>query len=198
MKNVQTIKLGPVQAIMRKLAASALALATLGAVVPLSSCADGERCPEHLPPAIPAALEVPAGQKLTFHATGVGVQIYVWTTNPTNPALASWVFSAPHAILLREDHGVVGRHFAGPTWQANDGSAVVGAKLASVTVDSTAIPWLLLQAASTSGDGIFSNVTYVQRLNTAGGLAPTTPGNTPGQEVLVPYLAEYYFYQAQP
>jgi hypothetical protein len=87
------------------------------------------------------------------------VQIYVWTVNPTNPALASWVFKAPHAVLFasheHERDDVTGIHFAGPTWQDNDGSKVVGARLSSVTVHSNAIPWLLLQAAITSGDGAF-------------------------------------------
>ena len=197
MKNLAIIKLGSVQAMMRKVAVSALALVTLGIVVPAQIHAEDGWRPEFLPPIVPTALEVPAGQKLSFHATGVGVQIYTWTINPTNPALGSWVFVAPHAVLFRGDQGVVGIHFAGPTWQGNDGSKVVGAKLASVTVDTTAIPWLLLKAASTSGNGIFSNVTYIQRLDTFGGLAPATPGNTPGEEVLVPYIAEYYFYQAQ-
>lgn len=152
-------------------------------------------------PRVPAALEVPAGNELASRATGVGVQIYVWTVNPTNAALAGWVFKAPHAVLFaahEEERGdVVGIHFAGPTWQGNDGGKVVGARVASVTVNPDAIPWLLLQAASTSGNGIFTDTTYIQRLNTVGGLAPTTPGNILGEEALVPYIADYYFYHAQ-
>jgi hypothetical protein len=153
------------------------------------------------PPCVPAGLEVPAGNELASHSTGVGVQIYVWTVNPTNAVLASWVFKAPHAVLFashRNERGeLVGIHFAGPIWQGNDGSKVVGARVASVTVDATAIPWLLLQATSTSGDGTFTDTTYIHRLNTVGGLAPTTPGGTVGEEALVPYIAEYYFYRAQ-
>ena len=152
------------------------------------------------PPRVPAGLEVPAGNELASRATGVGVQIYVWTVNPTNAALASWVFKAPHAVLFAshedERDDVVGIHFAGPTWDDNDGSKVVGARVASVTVNSHAIPWLLLQAASTSGNGTFTGTTYIQRLNTFGGLAPTTPGNAAGEEALVPYIADYYFYRA--
>jgi hypothetical protein len=163
----------------------------------------GRREGEHSnrPVCVPAGLEVPAGNELAARSTGVGVQIYVWTVNPTNAALASWVFKAPHAVLFashKEERGeLVGIHFAGPAWQGNDGSKVVGARVASVTVDTTAIPWLLLQATSTSGKGTFTDTTYVQRLNTVGGLAPSTPGNTVGEEALVPYIADYYFYQAK-
>jgi len=144
---------------------------------------------------IPPALQVPVGNTLAYAAKGVGVQIYVWAVNHTNALLSSWVFQAPHAVLFGE--GLVGIHYAGPTWQNDDGSKVAGARVASVTVDSNAIPWLLLRAASTSGPGIFSDITYIQRLRTEGGLAPITPGLVDGQQVLVPYSAQYLFYRAQ-
>ena len=154
------------------------------------------------PPRVPAGLEVPAGNELASRATGVGVQIYVWTVNPTNATLASWVFKAPHAVLFassEEERGdVVGIHFAGPAWEGNDGSKVVGARVAGVTVNSNAIPWLLLQARTTSGAGIFTGTTYIQRLNTVGGLAPSTPGQVAGQEALAPYIADYFFYHGGP
>lgn len=160
----------------------------------------GERHRTQLP-CVPAGLEVPATNELTSSVVGVGVQIYVWTVNPTNAGSASWVFKAPHAVLFASNDGargeVVGIHFAGPTWEDNDGSKVIGARVASVTVNSSAIPWLLLQATSTSGDGTFTGTTYIQRLNTFGGLAPTTPGSTAGEEALVPYIADYYFYRAK-
>ena len=150
---------------------------------------------ERRPPTVPDGLQVQAGNVLAFRATGVGAQIYVWTVNPTNPALSSWVFKAPHAVLFHH-HDMVGIHFAGPSWEGNDGSKVVAKRLAGVTVDATAIPWLLLQATSHSGVGDFADVTYIQRLNTVGGLAPTEPGAFDGQEAVVPYIADYVFYRA--
>ena len=141
---------------------------------------------------VPAALQVPAGNQLALAARGVGVQIYAWSA-----ASSSWVFQAPAATLFEEGRQVVGIHYAGPTWQSTDGSKVVGKRIASVTVNPEAIPWLLLQAASNSGPGVFADVTYVQRLQTRGGLAPTTPGSFDGQQVLVPYSAWYLFYKAQ-
>lgn len=136
-------------------------------------------------------LQVPAGNKLALHALGVGVQIYRWDGT-------SWIFVAPHAVLFAdtEDRSVVGIHFGGPTWQSNSGSNVVGTVLERCTPAPDAIPWLLLGAASTEGSGIFQDVTYIQRLNTVGGQAPTTPGDCPDQVTLVPYTADYFFYQA--
>jgi len=165
-------------------------------LVPAASFAHGKEH-EDRPPPVPANLQVPAGNELKFRASGVGVQTYVWTVNPTNAALSSWAFKAPHAVLFHREESVVGIHFAGPTWQANDGSKAVGARLAASTVDTNAIPWLLLQATRTVGAGLFADVTYIQRLNTVGGLAPSTPGSDAGEEVLVPYIADYFFYHAR-
>jgi hypothetical protein len=74
---------------------------------------------------------------------------------------------------------------------------VIASRLEGCTPDPTAIPWLLLQTVSTEGPGIFHRVTYIQRVNTTGGLAPPAPGSSIGAEVEVPYTAEYYFYRAQ-
>lgn len=151
-------------------------------------CAWADRTPE-----TPAAIAVPDGNKVEFHAYAVGVQIYAW-----NATTHAWVFQAPEAVLFAsaQDKGEVAIHYAGPTWESNSGSKVVGAKIAGVTVDPTAIPWLLLRAAHTEGPGIFARTTYVQRVNTTGGLAPAAPGITNGQIARVPYTAEYYFYRA--
>ena len=198
MKSPQFKAVDALRASTTKLVAPVLGLLLLGFVC----YADGDRDRdedrdrhEHRPPRVPAELQVPTGNVLAFRATGVGAQIYVWTVNPTNPALSSWVFKAPHAVLLRH-HDLVGIHFAGPSWEGNDGSKVVGKRLAGVTVDATAIQWLLVQATSHSGAGNFADVTYIQRLNTVGGLAPTEPGALDGQEAVVPYIADYVFYHA--
>ena len=73
---------------------------------------------------------------------------------------------------------------------------MVGSRLAGSTVDSSAIPWLLLQAKTAEGPSIFALTTYVQRVNTAGGLAPAAAGTSAGQVARVPYTAQYVFYRA--
>jgi hypothetical protein len=139
-----------------------------------------------------ASLEAGETNKVAMRVYAVGVQIYRW--NGT-----AWVFVAPAAVLYaNEEHdGEVGIHYAGPTWESSSGSKVVGARVNGCTPDPNSIPWLLLKAVANSGPGIFERVTVVQRVNTVGGLAPTSPGTAIGQEVQVPYTAEYVFYRAK-
>lgn len=145
-------------------------------------------------------LEVPAGNKVHFHANAVGFQIYTATVLPTDATKFVWTFKAPEAVLLDNDGNIVGIHYAyaGPTrpaWESQSGSLVVGARQAGATADPTAIPWLRLGAVSTEGPGIFDGTTYIQRVNTTGGLAPAAAPTEAGQEVKVPYTAEYFFYR---
>jgi hypothetical protein len=146
-------------------------------------------------PEVPAALQVPSGNKVSFHVYAVGVQIYTAAVSPTDPTKFVWTFKAPEAVLFDSDGDVVGIHYAGPTWESDSGSKVVGARLAGATVDATAIPWLLLKAKTTEGPGILERTTYIQRVNTAGGLTQATAPTQAGQEARVPYAAEYYFYR---
>jgi hypothetical protein len=133
---------------------------------------------------------VPRGNKLESHVFGVGVQIYTWTGT-------TWSFVSPEALLFADTggHALVGFHFAGPTWESLSGSKVVGSAIQSCTPNPHAIPWLLVKSVSNEGHGIFARVSYVQRLFTVGGKAPTTPGNFPGQVARVPYSARYFFYR---
>jgi len=136
-------------------------------------------------------LRVPEGNKVCFHAYAEGVQIYRW--NGT-----SWDFVAPEAWLYvgdGEDDEPMGTHYVGPTWESLSGGKVVGTAIARATPDPTAIPWLKLQALSSTGPGIFNGVTFIQRVNTAGGKAPIGPGEYVGQIARVTYTAEYYFYR---
>jgi hypothetical protein len=147
-------------------------------------------------PSVPDALAVPKGNHLAFHADATGVQIYVCQADaPGNPA---WVLRAPQADLFDAHRRKIGKHYAGPTWQALDGSTVVGTKLATYTDDPKSIPWLLLQAASNTGHGAMSAVTYVQRLDTHTGLAPSTGCDADHLDATaqIDYTATYYFYEA--
>jgi len=166
----------------------ALALLLLGLVAPAGADPGNDNRAPDLGDC--QQLQVPQGNKVAFHVFGVGVQIYQW--NGT-----SWDFVAPEAVLFADagDHGVVGIHFGGPTWESVSGSRVVGTALDHCTPDPDSIPWVLLQAAFNEGPGIFDHVTYIQRVNTVGGNAPTTPGDFPGQVARVPYTADYYFYR---
>jgi Protein of unknown function (DUF3455) len=149
------------------------------------------------PAGVPAALAPPADQTIKASLSGIGVQIYICNATATGFA---WTFVAPQANLLDDCDKLVGTHFIGPTWQGNDGSSVVGAKVAGVAVDPTAVPWLLLKAASNGSiSGKFSDVTSIQRLSTVGGIAPSTACDSSnlGSISQVPYTAQYVFYKAK-
>jgi hypothetical protein len=107
------------------------------------------------------------------------------------------VLKQPDAVLYDATFTQVGTHGLGPNWTATDGSVVNAARIgqASSTM-AGAIAWLLLQTSSTAGTGVFSDITYVQRLNTAGGPAPATgcDATTATTEVRIPYSADYYFF----
>lgn len=126
---------------------------------------------------------------------GKGVQIYTCTAGPAGPA---WSLKAPEATLRNSAGHVVGQHFAGPTWQATDGSKVVGAPLvASVPRGPASVPWLVLRATENDGEaGLFARVAYIVRSRTIGGIAPATgcdAGHT-GAEIRIPYSATYTFF----
>lgn len=154
---------------------------------PAADATDGNRVPDLT--SCPT-LAAPAGSELVLEAFGVGVQIYHW--NGT-----SWGAATPAAKLYADAglHAVVADHFAGPTWQSNSGGKVVGTVAIRCTPDAASIAWLALTGVS-DGPGIFSKVTFIQRLNTVGGNAPSTPGDVIGQEARIPYTAKYLFYKA--
>jgi hypothetical protein len=143
-------------------------------------------------PEVPATIAVPEGQKVHFYGFALGVQIYTW--NGTN-----WGSSVPEAVLFDNAGNVVATHFGGPTWESNSGSQVVGSlPPLAVVVDPTAIPWLRLATvpSRTHGPGIFAEITFIHRVNTVGGKAPSEAGTFVGQVARVPYAADYYFYRA--
>jgi hypothetical protein len=90
---------------------------------------------------------------------------------------------------------------ARPTWESNDGSKVIGeVKGSEPSTDAKAIPWLLLQAKTHEGNGIFGRVNIIQRLETVEGKPPAEACDQSGsgKEVRVPYTAVYYFYASKP
>ncbi len=127
---------------------------------------------------------------------GKGVQIYTCAKTAQSYA---WRLKAPDATLFDRSGGVAGHHFAGPTWQAADGSAVVGTvAVGSPSPEAGSVPWLVLSAKSHSGTGRFADVAYVVRSQTEGGAAPTSGCDAAhqGGEVRVNYQATYVFFPA--
>lgn len=149
-----------------------------------------ELCPD----SVPANLTPRSDQQLFLVLRGDGVQIYECRAAGNGFA---WTFVAPEAVLLSSAGEVAGRHFAGPTWQSEDGSSVKAAKVAEASAPIPgAVPWLLLTAVDHGGNGVMSRVTTIQRLDTTGGVAPASgcDAGHVGAIARVPYTAGYFFY----
>ena len=172
-----------------------LAFALLaGSFCAVATAADGGVTP----PDVPAALRAPAGQGAFLVAFAKGVQIYECVAKADTPAAFEWKLSGPEAVLADASGKPIGKHFAGPTWQANDGSAVVGeVRARDAGPSASAIPWLLLAAKNTTGNGLLSATKSIQRVDTVGGIAPVDPcGAAQAKQVArVAYSAKYYFYR---
>ena len=159
----------------------------------LAACASS---PIPVAPTVPPALQAPAGSTLYLETLASGVQIYECTRKPD--ATYEWTFKAPEATLTARSGQPVGKHYAGPTWEAVDGSIIVGeAKAKDVGPTPSAIPWLLLAAKSNSGVGTFAGAKFVQRVATVGGAAPTggCTESTLKNAARIPYSASYFFYR---
>jgi hypothetical protein len=146
--------------------------------------------------AVPANLKPAANASLAMIVPAKGVQIYECRA-ARDKAGYEWAFVAPEADLFDANGKKIGRHYAGPVWESADGSKVAGSlKARADAAAAGAIPWLLLDAKSIGMQGAFSGVASIQRLNTAGGVAPKdgcTQADA-GKAARVGYTADYYFF----
>ena len=129
--------------------------------------------------------------------TAKGVQIYRCAPKPPGYA---WTLQAPDAQLQDLSGKPAGHHYAGPSWQALDGSTIQGKPIAAGSQPGAgAIPWLVVQVTGHTGAGIFAETAYVVRSHTSGGLAPATGCETthPDAGIRVPYTATYTFFPAK-
>jgi hypothetical protein len=143
---------------------------------------------------VPPQLAVPSAQVLLLKTLATGVQSYACSEGKSG---LEWTFKGPQAELTDEAGQPLGKHYAGPTWEASDGSKVIGRPVSAVDSESAAaIPQLLLVATQNSGSGVFADVKNIQRLQTTGGLAPKErcQADQLGRLVQSPYSAVYYFY----
>ena len=166
---------------------------------------------------MPAGIEVPAGNEVFLLGRGVGTQNYVCLPSPSIGQVA-WTLFTPEATLFDDQRQQLTTHFFSPnpfetgnpvlpTWQASDSSTVwargVKASTDANFVAPGAIAWVKLevkgaQPGPTGGDTLTA-ATFIQRLNTVGGAAPTTGCALPtdiGSTAFVPYTADYFFYKA--
>lgn len=178
------------------------------------------------PPDVPSDIQVQAGNKAFLEGHGVGTQNYICLPcpNPTTPAAMcpdtsgfAWLLFTPEATLFNDHDKPVTTHFFSPnptedgtiraTWQHSRDTSIVWGGRAISSSDSRfvapdAIPWLLLpmagvQEGPTGGDTLTAT-TFIQRVNTSGGVAPATGCSLStdiGKKAFVPYTADYLFYK---
>ncbi|MBF6650375.1 DUF3455 domain-containing protein [Methylobacter sp. BlB1] len=145
-------------------------------------------------PSIPEQIRVPIGNKPVLSAHAKGDQIYQCSVDNNK---YFWKIQAPDARLYDAQGQIVGNHYAGPIWEYKEGSRVVGRIVNKVDIaPETSISWLLVEVIEHKGSGLFSNVKYINRVNTHGGLPPLSgcDANHLGSEKRVPYTADYIFY----
>ena len=162
-------------------------------------------CASRQPPP-PASVNVPeklmpgAGESLAMIVSARGVQIYECRARKDQAGEYEWAFVAPEADLFDARGNRTGRHYAGPHWEAADGSKILGTVKGRADAPvADAIPWLLLAAKSVGPEGSFSTVTSIQRVNTVGGIAPKAGCSqaAAGTPARINYTADYYFFSAK-
>jgi hypothetical protein len=169
------------------------------------------------PPPVPGTLQVAEGNEAFLIGHAFGSQDYVCAASASGVA---FVLTTPEAVLFDNAARRVINHYFSPnpveggtiraTWQSTRNSSVFWAKLVHAATSATdpdfvakdAIAWLLLSRTgvlegSGNGDNL-AEATFVQRVNTVGGLAPSVGCNSPddiGKTAFVPYEADYVFYR---
>lgn len=175
-------------------------------------------------PSVPANIQVPAGNKAFLVGHAVGTQDYIClpcpnpiTSAATCPASGfAFALITPQATLFDDVNKQVTTHFFSPnpvekgtirpTWQDSLDTSTVWAKADASSSDSAfvapgAIPWLLIAVVGAKngpgGGDTLTSTTFIQRLNTSGGVAPSTckSSSEVGKEAFVPYKADYFFYK---
>ena len=142
---------------------------------------------------LPAAIKPADGLAVYRTAHALGAQIY--TCGKNDAGAWAWIFKAPEAVLVDPQEKLLGKHYAGPSWEGLDGGKVVGAAKASAPSPDQSIPWLLLDIKSREGNGEFTQAKAILRVATKGGLAPTAgcDATHTGAEQRVHYTAIYLF-----
>jgi hypothetical protein len=146
---------------------------------------------------LPEAIRVPAGHSQALYTVGVGELTYECREKKDMAGAFEWAFAGPVAALNDARGTAVGKYYAGPTWESMDGSKVTGKQVAVSPNQPDSIPLQLVKANPATGQGAMTGISYIQRLNTRGGIAPTLPcgAEQKGQKQQVAYQADYVFYK---
>ena len=172
---------------------------TLATAALLAACATPATTPPPFDQAsLPPAVHVPAGHKVAMETVGTGTISYECRAKPDMPGQHEWFFAGPDARLADRAGRTVGRYYGPPaTWESSDGSRLTATQVAVSPAAPGNIPLQLVKANPASGMGAMSGISYIQRVATRGGVAPSLPcaaGNL-GARQLVQYQADYILYK---
>ncbi len=173
------------------------------AALSLTACASNMSAPAPMmysQAALPAAVQVPAGNKVAMETVGVGEITYECRAKANMPGQFEWVFAGPDAKLMDRSGKQVGKYYGPPaTWESMDGSKFTATQLAVAPGGTGNIPMQLVKANPAMGMGAMQGVSYVQRVATKGGVAPAMPCGAAnmGAKQIVNYQADYIFYKAR-
>lgn len=179
---------------------TATAIASVLALFLLAACGSmSTGMPMYSQDKLPAAVQVPAGNKVAMETVGIGEITYQCNPKKDMADQFEWSFVGPDARLNERSGKQVGKYYGPPaTWESMDGSKLTGAQVAVAPNGTGNIPHQLVKGNPAMGNGAMTGVTYIQRVSTQGGLAPATAcaaGNA-GAKQIVKYQADYIFYKA--
>ena len=148
---------------------------------------------------LPATVQVPSGHQVAMETVGMGDITYQCSPKKDMADQFEWVFVGPDARLNDRSGKQVGKYYGPPaTWESMDGSKLTATQIAVAPNGSGNIPSQLVKGNPAMGSGAMTGVSYIQRVNTLGGVAPASPcaaGNA-GAKQVVKYQADYIFYKA--
>jgi hypothetical protein len=174
---------------------------TAAAACTLAACASGSMSmgKPYDQAMLPAAVQVPAGNKVALETVGTGQITYECRVKANMPGQYEWFFVGPDARLMDRNGKQIGKYYGPPaTWESMDGSKVTATQVAVAPADATAIPLQLVKANPATGSGAMNGTTYIQRVATKGGVAPSMAcgASNTGAKQVVQYQADYIFYKA--
>ena len=149
--------------------------------------------------ALPDSVKVPVGNAPAMETVGVGQITYECRDKKDMAGQYEWVFVGPDAALNDRSGKKIGKYFGPPaTWENMDGSKLTGTQVAIAPAGAGNIPLQLVKANPATGAGAMTGVTYIQRVATQGGVAPSMACDTAGRgkKEIVKYQADYIFYKA--
>ena len=176
--------------VLSAVAAAAL-LSACGSMMPMATVYSQDSLPD--------AVKVPAGNKVALQTLGVGEITNECRDKANAPGMTEWVFVGPNAVLNARDGKQVGKYYGPPaTWESMDGSKLTATQLAVAPSGAGNLPYQLVKANPAMGNGMMNGTTYIQRVATRGGVAPTAACGAAnmGAKQVVQYQADYIFYRA--